>query len=406
MKPRLLWTVIVLCSLLTSAGAAEFKVAWQRTNNFQSVDFDGLDSPIVKVDGRGNVYVAAVAGRVEAAAAVYDYVVLKRDTDGRPLWQTNIPLQGQGGVRALELDRFGNAYVTGWGGTAKFTDNGKVAWFIPFGDREAGWKDFQDIGVDFAGNVYVTGHSLLDRNSLSTVSITTIKYSPSGAQRWVQHYAGGFIYWSPSYQRLSVDPWGNVYVAGTIRPHPGSGEEWAIIKYNTDGHEVWARSYDRGGFDMAHDIALDRRGHVLVTGSAGGNVTLKYDGDGNRLWEAYQPVAGTGWTIGLDLLGNAYVRGWENDEETTAHFLLKFDSRGRHEWTRQLTSDFGWGHGFAVDRFGNSYLGAKRLVRKFDRRGRHELSISLPHEPSTMDVDHFGRLVVTSPESTTKFISR
>lgn len=253
----------------------------------------------------------------------------------------------------------------------------------------------------------MTGHSLRDRNSLSTVSVTTIKYSADGQQRWVQQYAGGFIYWSPSRQVVEVDEAGDVYVAGAVRPHPSGGEEWAIIKYNSAGGEVWTRRHNGTGFEAVHDMALDRRGDLLITGYDGGHVTLKYDADGNRLWEAHQPPLGSsGGRIGLDLLGNVYVRGWENDEETTTHSLLKFDSRGRHQWTRQLTSDFGWGHAFAVDRLGNTHLGAKLSVRKFDRRGRRVLTIPLAHEASTMDVDRMGRLVVSTPVTTTKFIIR
>ena len=181
---RLLPGIISLALfVMTAAAAAQFKVAWQRPNNFESVSFDGLTSPMVKVDDRGNVYVAAVHGQRVGQGVIHDYVVVKRTAHGRLLWQTHLPTGVQASVRALELDPAGNVYVTGSGGTAKFTAGGQVAWAIPFGDREDGWKDLQDLDVDDAGNVYVTGHSLRDRNFLSTVAITTIKYSAEGQQR-------------------------------------------------------------------------------------------------------------------------------------------------------------------------------------------------------------------------------
>jgi hypothetical protein len=402
---RLLPGIISLTLFVTTATAAQFKVAWQRANDFESVSFDGLTSPIVKVDARGNVCVAAVHGYHVGQGVIHDYVVVKRTAQGRLLWQTHVPTGVQASVRALELDRAGNVYVTGSGGTAKFTAGGQVAWAIPFGDREDGWKDFQDLDVDDTGNVYVTGHSLHDRNFLSTVSITTIKYNAEGQQRWVQQYAGGFIYWDPSQQHVEVDETGNVYVAGAVRPHPSSSEEWAIIKYNSDGHEVWTRGH-AGGFASVHDLVLDRRGDLLITGFDGGHVTLKYDPDGNRLWEAHQPAAGFGSKIGLDHFGNIYVRSWNNDEETTSHSLLKFNSRGRHQWTRQITGAFGWGHAFTVDKAGNAYLGVKLSVTKFDPRGRQILTIPLSHEPSAVAVDWPNQLIVTTPATTTKFITK
>ncbi|MCI0748007.1 MAG: hypothetical protein L0Y58_21580 [Verrucomicrobia subdivision 3 bacterium] len=390
--------------LLVNAGAAHVEVIWRQTNNFHVVDFGGLNTPIVKVHRSGDIYLGAVAGIVEGTHVRYDYVVVRRDGDGRLIWQTRVPTAEQAAISAFALDDFGNAYVTGSGGTAKLNANGSLAWAIPFGDPESGWKGFSDVGVDSQGNVYVTGHSLVDPNSLSQVAITTIKYSATGDRLWVRQYLGGLIYWDPSRQHLRVDESGNVYVAGDVRPHPALDEEWAIIKYDGNGRDIWTRRYDGPGLDQVGDVALDRAGNLLVTGYDGGHVTVKYDPDGNLLWEAHQAVDGD--TIALDHSGNVYVRAWYSDEETTFHALLKFDSDGRHQWTVALTSDFTWSRAFAVDKKGNAYLGVGFAVLKYDRRGNLLTTIPFPNEVRTMDADRAGRLLVSTPLETLKIVTR
>jgi outer membrane protein assembly factor BamB len=388
--------------LIMNAGAARVEIAWQETNNFESVDFNGLNTPIVKVHSDAHIYLAAVAGRIEGTSGIWDYVVVKRDGRGRLIWQAQLATGVQASVSALVLDKAGNAYVTGYGGTAKFNAaDGQIAWSIPPGNSQNGAETFYDIGVDSAGNVYITGHALLDPNSPTSLPLTTIKYDPNGKWLWTRHYPDGV-----AYSHLRVDESDHVYVAGEVRDPFAVYDDFVIIKYDGNGDQIWTRRYDSSGFDRVTDMAFDKAGNLLVTGPGSEQVTLKYDPDGNLLWEARQPAVGLTSTMALDQSGNIYVRGWYYDEETSFHSLLKLDAHGRHQWTIELTSDFGWGHAFAVDKQGNAYLGVKFSVLKFDRRGNQVLTIPILHEPSTMDVDPAGALLVGTALTTTKIITK
>jgi len=76
--------------------------------------------------------------------------------------------------------------------------------------------------VDVAGNVYVTGYA-------SYADCATIKYDSTGDQRWAAHYNGPVNDLDTGYA-LGVDAAGDVYVTGSSIG-AGTGYDYATIKY-------------------------------------------------------------------------------------------------------------------------------------------------------------------------------
>ncbi len=74
---------------------------------------------------------------------------------------------------------------------------------------------------------------------------------------------------------IAVDTVGNVYVAGNSAGTT-SGNDYATIKYDASGNELWVRRYDgpAGTDDIASDITVDIQGNVYVTGSSFGTTSL------------------------------------------------------------------------------------------------------------------------------------
>jgi uncharacterized delta-60 repeat protein len=148
-----------------------------------------------------------------------------------------------------------------------------------------------DIAIDAAGNIYVTGESG-DDPMYAHSDYMTVKYDPDGNQLWASTYAGEAGYPDVA-SEIAVDTDGNVYVTGTSR---GSNYAYdiATVKYDADGNELWVARYDgpAGEVDEPYDMVLDGDGSVYITGESEGvgtetdYVTIKYDTDGNELWVA------------------------------------------------------------------------------------------------------------------------
>ena len=144
------------------------------------------------------------------------------------------------------------------------------------------------IALDGSGNVYVTGHSFGKRKG----DYATVKYNTNGKQVWGARYDGPAGE-DDAANAIAVDSSGNAYVTG--RSSGGSsGDDYATIKYDGKGEQLWVARYDgpAGKDDTAYSIALDGSGNVYVTGYSSGTgsgedyATIKYDGDGNQLWVA------------------------------------------------------------------------------------------------------------------------
>jgi Beta-propeller repeat len=143
--------------------------------------------------------------------------------------------------------------------------------------------------VDGSGNVYVTGRS---HGAGSDYDYATVKYNASGQQLWIARYSGPY---RDLANAIAVDGSGNVYVTGQSEPVFGSNiYDYVTIKYDASGAELWIAHYNGPGNDddVASAIAVDGSGNVYVTGRSTGSganfdyATIKYNASGTEEWVA------------------------------------------------------------------------------------------------------------------------
>jgi Ca2+-binding RTX toxin-like protein len=173
----------------------------------------------------------------------------------------------------------------------------------------------ETLAIDSSGTIYVTGQSY---GSDTYYDYATIKYDSNGNEVWVARYNGPIGEDYP--HALAVDGSGNIYVTG--QSSGNNSWDYATIKYNVDGSEMWVARYDAGnGYDTAHALAVDGSGNVYVTGQSLGSsadyATVKYDVNGNEVWVARYdgPLHedDTSTAIAVDMSGNVYVTGGTDD---------------------------------------------------------------------------------------------
>lgn len=125
---------------------------------------------------------------------------------------------------------------------------------------------------------------------------------------------------------------------------------------SAQGTELWAALYNGPGNanDTAKAVVTDGEGNVLVTGAAKGVATkldwatLKYDGDGNLLWEARYvgPLDDLARDVAVDANGDVYVAG-------TPFAVVKYSADGEQLWARTLGGIAFEGNILALDGEGN-----------------------------------------------------
>jgi hypothetical protein len=282
-------------------------------------------------------------------------------------------------VEAMAVDGAGNVYVTGISVNAnqdiltiKIDANGQRVWTNYYNGAVGAAAYPAALAVDGSGNVYVAG-SLQEQgaNTSLTFQYATIKYSPEGNLLWVARYQHQTNLASVA-KALAVDRQGNVYVTGQSQA-PGTGVDYATVKFDASGHGVWTNRYNGPGYltDRATAIAVDDEGNVYVTGESNGGydagtdyATIKYNANGDGVWtNRYNgPGSATDMPAALtvDTAGNVYVTGTSWGGLSTHDFAtLKYSAAGALRWVSRYNgpaNHFEMARALAVDGAGNVYV--------------------------------------------------
>lgn len=361
---KILFTLLFIFSL-TLPLFAQTHTTWVRTQ------FGGEDTwaSDIAVDKSGNVYVTGTLGR--------DYGTIKYRPNGDTAWmrKLNGPINGWDYAKAIALDDFGNVIVTGVTGytsmlgptddwaTIKYDSAGNQLWVRtyngPGNDEDVAW----DLVVDDHGNIYVTGWST---GNGTNYDYTTIKYDSSGNELWVRRLNRSNSWYEDRAFAIDLDHSGNVYVTGQSQVS-GTSFDYATIKYDSDGNELWVGIYDdTSSVDYGTDLAVDKFGNVYVTGwslrsgSEWGCATIKYDSNGTQIWSSRYDKAGDwAYRIALDDFGNIFVIGATGAYWDKHYLTIKYDSSGNELWARTYGGPVnGWDEArdLAVDKSGNVYV--------------------------------------------------
>lgn len=290
----------------------------------------------IAVDSTGSVYIAGYTR--SSSFGTGDYLVIKYRPNGDTAWVRtyNGPGNGEDEAVAIAVDRFGNAYVTGFStgagtgtdfATIKYNSNGVVQWVRRYDGPTQNADVAHALVLDANANVYITGESW---GPTTLSDFLTVKYNTNGVEQWIRRdscestgndyaYAialspdasrvcvtgtslGGisaFDYYTSCYstangdtvlhrryngpqnatdeaRAIGIDNLNNVYVTGFVNDGPSTDKDYATLKYTAVGAQQWVRFYDgsANANDIAEALTVDGAGNVFVTGSTVGDTTL------------------------------------------------------------------------------------------------------------------------------------
>ncbi len=292
--------------------------------------------------------------------------------------------------KAIAIDSKNNVIITGHSYnnstfnffTIKYDDKGNIVWNKTY---DSGKQDMAyDVTVDSRDNIYVAGFEgewTWDAYPIGTARV--IKYDKNGKELWNKSYKKGF--WNIAVG-VAVDSEDNIVIAmGTY----SGGIPWHIcwtVKCNgTDGNEIWNRTYSQTIEDFPNEIAVDSNDNIVVVGKSstpywygyftGGWLTIKYDKNGNLLWnnryESGEQAEAN--DIALDSEDNLIISGFKlsryifSKKGNYDFYTLKVDKNGEVIWKKRY--DLGSEdriYGVAVDKNNSIIVGGfSSLKRQF-----------------------------------------
>lgn len=341
-------------------------------------------------------------------------------------------------IEAIAQDSSGNLYFGGtFFGTQDFdpgpgTDqlgSGGTATFVVKLDPQGAfvWAEkveapfFGDLVVDGNDNLYITGGYTVPPDLDPGPGTSTASFA-GGIDAYVVRWdADGNFVWGKSFggagneifSALTLDSLGNVYAAGevdspTIDLDPGAGtvlhttaggSDIMAVRLDPAGNHLWSDTAGGTSNDDVNDIAVDRFGSLVLTGSYFGSTDLDptggvdshtssgasdiflttWDFAGNLQWSRTWGGSSSDDAYGLTLspTGDIYVCGAFSStgvdfDPGSATFLLgsggaadawlsKFDSQGQFRWAQKYGSDGNANNQIArtvtLDDRGTVYLG-------------------------------------------------
>jgi len=362
----------------------------------------------IACDQLGNVY---ATGHSDTLNPHDDWVTLKLNSAGDSMWVDfyDSPLDGIDTPGYIAVDDSGNVYVCGDCGassfdwemnavTAKYDPLGNRLWIHDYNGPYSLDENTENFGLDNDGYPVVVGYTEIPGGK----EYLTIKLRPDGDTAWVRTMSTG----NGTFDRLygvAFDDSNNIYVTGG-NSLSGSNDI-AIIKYTPGGDTLWMRIYDgvSGGDEQPYGIGIDDSGYVYVGGyTTNANrdfLAIKYDSDGNFIWDFVYDGAGHAADnirdAVVDGAGNVYMIGETTENSQRDILLTKTDNTGTLEWDFQYDAGgnanelvFNSKNLLNVDGEGHIYFGAATYYIAAGATNSNTLTFKLCPDGT---IDWYGR---------------
>lgn len=237
---------------------------------------------------------------------------------------------------------------------------------------------------------------------LSIMLTCIVAFAAEPVEEWVR--TRDFTNYNDQGNDVAVDSEGNVYVVG--QTGTGSDRDALIIKYDTDGNELWNRKYDRDTDrdDVFYCVAVDDDGYIYAGGSTENETNtdvliVKYNPDGDTLWVRILDTSLPPIELFEEIFGIAvddsyvYVTGSYEFNDVAQARTMVYDKYNDHIRTGGFdTEEYDVGRAVAVDDDGYVYVagstgiqpGDDFLIIKYD--SLLDTVWTRIHNPSTSDL--------------------
>ena len=408
--------VLVFCFSFSNFHSYAQSPFWQDV--FKAGGTDNEAGLGIAKDANGNTYVTGVfkssslvfGNTVLSSAGDYDFFIVKYDSLWNVEWMRSAGGANEDRGNAIAVDAAGNAYVTGafasdsitFGNITLVSSNGTYDIFIVKYDPQGNvswaksmgaplYNSGNSIALDPNDNIYVTGSYNNDTISFgnniilvsdpgSSTNIFVAKYDSTGSCMWARNAAGQT---ATQGNGITADANGNSYVTGDFATdsvvfgnftliNNGTYSNVFIVKYDSSGNVVWAKSFGGNNLDQGTSISADAIGNTYTTGFFysssvifGSNITItnsgladvfvvKLDSSGNVIWAKEAGATPNDKPTGIthDNNSNCYVTGYFG----FSLFIIKYDLTGNLAWVKTAVGGMNYSNAITLDANNDIYI--------------------------------------------------
>jgi len=279
----------------------------------------------------GYIYVAGSVNRKPKEEN--DVILLKYDTDGNLIWSKTwdkYPYDAAWGIDVHD----GYVYLAGYGSDwhsaitysnifiLKYDTDGNLIWS----------KDYNKATYDFAYSIVVEGNNIYVGGQSNCESLL-LKYDLDGNLEWDKTYGKSREMYSEIMHLSSCD--GYIYAVGQTEDSRGD-DDILLLKYDSDGNLIWDTTWEITGTQRAYGIKADSEsvyiagfGDIVDADATG--LLLKYNDKGELIWqtsfehfklEDVEEWEGNIYVVGQTTGNSPYPSDWDI-------VIAKFDSDGK-----------------------------------------------------------------------------
>lgn len=271
-------------------------IAWEQVFNAENGNM--ANGIIGRADKTGNVFLCLLPDFDQTALTIKKF-----SPAGAELWETEIELDSPA-VYVMEPGNDGSLYL---GGTAYETETSDYTSFVAVKLSPAGavqWTTYTGSGTETDNIFVINGGQVSENNELilaghsgsgnfmsQEVNVTAVKFNADGTAGWVAEIPAEGS--NSSGTNLLIDTNGDIYLNGYAQNTETFYTNMVTAKINADGSLAWSHEFgDAERDERSYKVREFSDGSIAVIGYSIDplvgdihNALVKYDADGNELWD-------------------------------------------------------------------------------------------------------------------------
>jgi hypothetical protein len=272
----------------------------------------------------------------------FQFFVLKIDPEGNEIWKKfyNYELFDSWLFNIIQINS-GDYFITGEHHVLKLDNEGNEIWYkkIESYDIDDGSSEIKSIKADSNGNLYLVGGRGSSNSQIYQQAVLT-KLDNLGNILWEKIF-------EPSrrnfFNDLVITSTNDLIILGSKETSSATDTsqeqiDFWVVKTNSDGNLIWEKSYGDGKYDFPQKIIKTNDGNFVFAGYSWGAYDnsdarlIKIGNNGNEIWNSTHDPNNLSIFSVVETSDGGFASTGYNFASDNSLVILKYDNNGNLLW--------------------------------------------------------------------------